>query len=138
MLADVVDSIDDEAADNADSDRQEGNHDAESDVPEDNPGAGLPYKMQNSRHVLERANAVAPGVAGRLRAVGMWLTGFARGFQVAHGWGHAPLGIPHEIVDSEVWQNRDVQFKGPAVLMNSSIGALEVGPNPPLSQFVYL
>jgi hypothetical protein len=94
VQADVVDPVDDEAADNADAHRQECNENSESDVPEDDPGPRLPNKVQNRRNVLERANAVAPGVAGTLRTIGLLFTGLAGGHRVTHGWGHAPLSVP--------------------------------------------
>ena len=93
MQADIVDPVDDEAADNADADGQEGNKDAESDVPGDDRGSGLPNKVEDRGHVLERANAVAPGVAGALRLIGFSLAGLAGELHVIHGWGHTPPGF---------------------------------------------
>jgi hypothetical protein len=101
VQTDVVHSVNDETADNADAYGQERNEDAESNVPKNNPGPGLPNKVQNSGHVPERANPVAPGVAGTLRAVSLLFTGLAGGMQVTHAWGYAPLGVPPEILVSE-------------------------------------
>ena len=53
-------------ADDADADGQKRNNDADRDVPEDDRRARLPHKMQHRRHILERAQTVAPGAAGAL------------------------------------------------------------------------
>jgi hypothetical protein len=50
--------------------------------------------MQDRRHVFERANTVAPGVAGALWLIGLWLAGFTGKLYVIDGWGHVPPGDP--------------------------------------------
>jgi hypothetical protein len=60
MLANAVDAIDDESADNADADGQKRHNNADGDVPEDYRGARFPDEVQNRGNISEGAHTVCP------------------------------------------------------------------------------
>jgi len=89
--ADLIDSIDDEAAHDANADRQKGDDDADGEIPGNDGRARLPDEVENRGNVFERAQAVSPGIARGLRWIGLSLAGLAGEIRVLRTRGHASL-----------------------------------------------
>jgi hypothetical protein len=67
MQPDPVHAVNDEPDNDADSYGQEGDNDANGNVPEDDCRSRLPHEVKHRRDVPEGAHAVAPGAATRWR-----------------------------------------------------------------------
>ena len=89
MQTKAIDSVDNEFGDNPYSDRQECGCKADGDIPENDRGAGFPDEVKNRGNILQRANAVGPGVAGGLLRTGLAWTGTTGRNRVSHDPGRS-------------------------------------------------
>jgi hypothetical protein len=87
----LIDAVNDVASHDADADGEERNQNANGEVPKNHRGARLPDEFQHRRDVLQRANAVAPGITGLRSLLGLARIGLADRARIMNGRRHVSL-----------------------------------------------
>jgi hypothetical protein len=94
VQADLIDAVNDVTPDDADADWKKRHDDADGNVPEHYGGSRFPHEVQNWRHILKRADPLAPCTATILGRIGGRYGRFTCTFRWLSFGGHNFLCTP--------------------------------------------